>query len=109
MMVFVNLLFEPQSPLFVSLKNYVYFSQFTPLLDESINLLIVLVTVNPISHLILLNGPKSQTRLLRFEVFPENKMFCNKPTPSYTTQYTDLFLHLKKVLTCTLVNVILFN
>ena len=34
---------------------------------------------------------KSQTRLSRFEIFPESKMFCNKPTPLYTTQYPDLF------------------
>ena len=30
---------------------------------------------------------KSQTRISRFEIFPENKMFCDKPTPLYTTQF----------------------
>ena len=35
---------------------------------------------------------KSQTRLSRFEIFPENKMFCNKPTPLHLTQYPDLFV-----------------
>ena len=35
---------------------------------------------------------KSQTRLSRFETFPENKMFCNKPTPLHLTQYPDLFI-----------------
>ena len=34
---------------------------------------------------------KSQNRLSCFEIFPERKMFCNKPTPVYTTQYPDLF------------------
>ena len=35
---------------------------------------------------------KSQTRLCRFETVPRKKMFCNKPTPLYTTQYPDLFI-----------------
>ena len=39
---------------------------------------------------------KSQIRLSRFEIFPENKMFCNKPTPLYTTQYPDLFITYKE-------------
>ena len=34
---------------------------------------------------------KSPTSLSRFEIFPENKMFCNKPTPLYTTQYPGFF------------------
>ena len=29
-------------------------------------------------------------------VFPENKMFCNKLTPLYTTQYPDLFITYKE-------------
>ena len=47
------------------------------------------------SH-ILSEGPyhdsKSQTRFSRFADFPESKMFFNKPTPLYTTQYADLFI-----------------
>ena len=39
---------------------------------------------------------KSQTRLSRFKIFPENKMFCNKPTPLYTTQYFDIFITYKE-------------
>ena len=39
---------------------------------------------------------KSQTRLSRFEIFPENKMFCNKPTPLHLTQYPDLFITYKE-------------
>ena len=39
---------------------------------------------------------KSQTRLSRFEIFPENKMFCNKPTPLHLTQYSDLFITYKE-------------
>ena len=35
---------------------------------------------------------KPQTRLSRFENFPESKMFCNNPTPLYTTQNPDLFI-----------------
>ena len=38
---------------------------------------------------------KSQTRLSSFEIFPENKMFCNKPTPPYTTQYPELIITYK--------------
>ena len=34
---------------------------------------------------------KSETQLFRFQTFPENKMFCNKPTALYTTQNSDLF------------------
>ena len=39
---------------------------------------------------------KSQTRLSRFEIFPESKMFCNKPTPLHLTQYPDLFITYKE-------------
>ena len=39
---------------------------------------------------------KSQTRLSRFEIFPEKKMFCNKPTPLHLTQYPDLFITYKE-------------
>ena len=39
---------------------------------------------------------KSQTRPSRFENFPENKMFCNKPTPLHLTQYPDLFITYKE-------------
>ena len=39
---------------------------------------------------------KSQTRLSRFENFPENKMFCNKLIPLYATQYPDLFITYKE-------------
>ena len=39
---------------------------------------------------------KSQTRLSCFEIFPENKMFCNKPTPLYINQYLDLFITYKE-------------
>ena len=39
---------------------------------------------------------KTQTRLSRFEMFPENKIFCNKPTHLYTTQYPDLFITYKE-------------
>ena len=38
---------------------------------------------------------KSQTRLTRFKIFPENKMFCNKPTLLYITQHPDLFITYK--------------
>ena len=39
---------------------------------------------------------KSQTRHSLFEIFPENKMFCNKSTPFNTTQYSDLFITYKE-------------
>ena len=39
---------------------------------------------------------KPQTRLSRFEIFPESEMFRNKPTPLYTTQYPDLFITYKE-------------
>ena len=39
---------------------------------------------------------KSQTRISRFEIFPENKMFCNKHTPLHLTQYPDLFVTYKE-------------
>ena len=39
---------------------------------------------------------KSQARISRFEFFPENKAFCNKPTPLYTTPYPDLFVTSKE-------------
>ena len=39
---------------------------------------------------------KSQTRLSRFEIFPENKVFSNKPTPVYTIQNPDLFITYKE-------------
>ena len=45
----------------------------------------------------LYHDTKSQTRLSRFENFPENKMFCNKPTPLHLTQYPDLFITYKEV------------
>ena len=35
---------------------------------------------------------KSQSRLSRFEIFFESKMFCHKPKPLFTTQYPDLFV-----------------
>ena len=38
----------------------------------------------------------SQTRLSGFEMFSENEMFCNKPTPLNTTQYPDLFITYKE-------------
>ena len=39
---------------------------------------------------------KSRIHLSRFEIFPENEMFCNKPTPLYTTRYPDLFITYKE-------------
>ena len=39
---------------------------------------------------------KSQTRFSRLEIFPESKMFCNKPAPLFTTQYHDLFITYKE-------------
>ena len=39
---------------------------------------------------------ESQFRLSRVEIFPESKMFCNKPTPLYTTQNPDLFITYKE-------------
>ena len=47
------------------------------------------------SHILsetLCHDSKSQTRLSRFEIFPESKMFRNRPTPFYTTQNSDLFI-----------------
>ena len=38
---------------------------------------------------------KHQTRLSRFEAFPESRMCFNKPTPLYITQNPDLFLTYK--------------
>ena len=35
---------------------------------------------------------KSQTRLSRFEIFPESLMFCNNPRPLFTTQYPNFFI-----------------
>ena len=39
---------------------------------------------------------KSQTRLPRSGIFPENKMLCNKPTPLHLTQYHGLFITYKE-------------
>ena len=35
---------------------------------------------------------KSQTRISRYEIFPEKKRFCNKSTPLCTTQYPVLVI-----------------
>ena len=55
-----------------------------------------------------------ETRVSRFEIFAESKIFCNKPTQMfcityYTTQNPDLSIKFKGGLVCTLVNVIPFN
>ena len=42
------------------------------------------------------NDSKSQTQLSRFQLFPECKRFCNKPTLLYTTQYPKLFITSKE-------------
>ena len=52
---------------------------------------------------------KSQTRLSRFEIFPESKKFCNKPTPLYTTQKSDFFITYKEGFNMHTRNAILFN
>ena len=36
-------------------------------------------------------------RLSRFEVYSEHKLFCNEPTPLYSTQNTDIFKTYKEV------------
>ena len=37
-----------------------------------------------------------KNRLSRFEIYPEQRTFCNKPTPLHTTQYPDLFISYKE-------------
>ena len=37
-----------------------------------------------------------KTRLSRFELYPEQRIFRNKPTPLHTTQYLDLFISYKE-------------
>ena len=42
------------------------------------------------------NSNSDQTRLSRFEIFPNTNFFCNKPTPLHKTQYPDLFVTYKE-------------
>ena len=78
------------------------FSHSLPLLDVSLNLITVigwkpntsLVLITPIFYLklrIMISNLKVSC-LSPFEIFTEDKRFGNKPTPLYTTQYTDLFI-----------------
>ena len=39
---------------------------------------------------------KDKPRLSRFEIYPEQRTFGNKPTPFHTTQYPDLFISYKE-------------
>ena len=83
------------------MMNFVYFFQFFPLLGECLKLITrYWLETKHFFNDNSSNSPsktpyldlKSQTRLTRFEIFPENKMLCNKPTPLYTTQNPDLFI-----------------
>ena len=38
----------------------------------------------------------NKTRLSRFEIYPQQRTFCNKPTPLHITQYPDLFISYKE-------------
>ena len=48
------------------------------------------------NHITLTLLLRMQTRPSRFEMYPEQKTFCNKPTPLHTTQYADLFISYKE-------------
>ena len=54
-----------------------------------------LILNSNVPHQTPYHDSKSFTRLSRVEVFLESKIICNKPTPSNTTQYPDLFITYK--------------
>ena len=51
-------------------------------------------TAHPYTHAPHAQNPNNPS-LSRFEVFPNAQIFCGKPDPLYSTQYSDLFVTLQ--------------